>query len=199
MSRRFRPLLLLAVLAAGGCSYVCIGYKEFSLPISAAEVPGGPWTLNGGVDRFHREDWQSGPGSWPHWPPRKDDRYRLRVWPVAADTTIWDGGRVDLIRVRVLAGVDTIPVVWAEVVDQSVRFADRTWPSGRPRPWELRYGKLEFVGEFFELGWNLPDTLFIEGVIEIRAADGSRAESPFHTFSIKDSHVRWSIVDMAES
>lgn len=201
MARRLARLPLLMVLALGGCSYVCHSYSDFSEPVTVAQDPVGSWKLSGRVDRYHREGWQAGPGSWPHWAPEKDDRYRLVLRPVAADTAFWAGATVDLDSVAVIAGRDTFEISWAEVEDLPVKHAGRrrSYLPNDPWPWPLTDGKLQFTSEFFQLGSNLPDTLFIEGVLEIQPTGQPPRHRRFRAISIKDPHVRWSIVDMAES
>lgn len=189
-------LLLATLLAAAGCAYTCHDYPRFAEP-----VPDTPWTLKGNVERYHHEDWKQGPGSWPHWKARDDDRYRLELVPVHADTAWWNGGRVDLEDVVVLAGADTIAIRWAEKNDRYLLDRDRVDPLGRPRPHQLRYGRYEFVSAFFPLAVPVPDTLVVEGVLrEVdRRTRAERARRPFRARVVVDEHRRWHIADMFES
>lgn len=196
-------LALLALPLLGGCSYVCHSYQDFRLEPPPAGRPGEPWTLKGEVERFRPPDQVPDRGSWPHWPPRKHDRYRLRMVPVAADTTYWASGTVDLVDVVVIADHDTVAVTWAEVTDLPVKHADRrrSYLPRAPWPWLLVNGKLEFTAEFFELGYNLPDTLIIEGLLELHERENGSPPvlQPFRCFSVKETHVRWHIADAFES
>jgi hypothetical protein len=189
-------LLLAALLATAGCAYTCHVYPRFAEP-----VPGTAWTIKGTVDRYHHEDWKQGPGSWPHWKARDDDRYRLELAPVHADTTWWREGRIDLVEVVVRAGADTIPVVWAEKSDLYLLHRHRIDFRGRPWPHELKYGRYGFVSEFFPLARPVPDTLVVEGILlEIdRKSRAVRARQPFRAEAIVDKHRRWHIADMIES
>lgn len=202
---RCRIVLILAIILPifGGCSYVCHNYTDFSQPLLVQSEDGGTWTLKGQIERFHREDWQSGPGSWPHWAPAKDDRYRLTLVPLPADTTFWSGSTIYVTEVMVIADLETIPVVWAEVADLPEKHADRRRTYvGRPLwPWPLSEGRLEFTSEFFNLGYNLPDTLVIEGRLDIRSCGSGETigNVPFRALSLKETHRRWAIADMSES
>ena len=189
-------LLLITLLSGGGCAYTCHDYPRFT-----ESLPDSTWTIAGSVDRYHHEDWVQGPGSWPHWKARDDDRYRLELVPVHADTTWWNDGRIDLVEVTVVAGTDTIPMHWAGKSDLYLLHHDRTDYFGKPRPHRLRYGRYEFVSDFFPLALPVPDTLVIEGILvetdsETRAV---RARRPFRVEAVIDKHRRWHIADMIES
>jgi hypothetical protein len=164
-------------------------------------VDGGAWRVDGRVHRYHPEDWGDPPGNWPHWKANEDDRYKLTLVPVAEDTAYWENGDVDIVNVRIMAGADTIPVTWSEVIDMIEAYKDRISPIGKPQPQQIRFGKRSFESAYFHISLPVPDTLQIE--FELELIDSGTREVidtwKITTSAVIDRHRRWHIVDMSQS
>jgi hypothetical protein len=175
---------------------MCHGF-EYVEPV----VDSGEWVVKGTVTRSRPEDWHPGPGSWPHWSADPDDRYTLTLVPVAADTTFWSVGDVDIVKARIVAGRDTIDVRWAEIVDESEAIKGKTDANGQPMRVRLEFGKRTFQSELFFLAVPVPDTLLIDFELELLDSATHQIQKllKVRTTAIADRHRRWDIVDMANS
>jgi hypothetical protein len=190
-----RICLFASTLLLGGCTYVCHDYT-FVEPA----VDGGRWHVDGRVYRYRPEDHKP-PGSWPHWKAEEEDRYKLILTPVAADTSYWDTGDVYIRNSRIAAGDYTITVSWLEIVDLVKTHRDRISPAGKAQPHLLEWGKTSFESDFFHIPLPVPDTLNVEFELElIDSGTGAVTETwKISTPAVIDRHRRWSIVDAIES
>jgi hypothetical protein len=141
------------------------------------------------------------PGSWSHWKAEEDDRYQIKLVPVARDTTWWTGGDVEISDVTVIAAGDTIPLSWSEKTDLVEKYRDFISPAGKKQPQELKWGKMEFESEFFFIPLPVPDTLHVEFELELIDLESGEVidKLRFETPAVIDRHRRWHIVDMIES
>ena len=196
MKTRFSVLCMLTLLAAAGCTYVCHDYS-FVDPSTGD----GLWHVNGTLYRYRPERHGSPPGSWPHWKAEKDDRYLLKLIPVAEDTSYWDDGTVHIRNVTVTSGRDTIWIEWEKITDLVETHRDRISPAGKPQPHLIEWGKMSFESEFFFIPHPVPDTLQVEFDLElIDTGTGEAIRSlEIRTPAVIDRHRRWSIVDAIES
>jgi hypothetical protein len=187
-------LLLLACCLLAGCAYTCHSYLPFRETVEPER-----WVVQGDIDRYRPADWKPGPGIWPHWSADADDRYRLELVPVAADTTWWERGEVAIENVVVTAGVRRVRVEWATVVDLVQEAAERPVPLYRHHA--LKYGKFRFESAFFGIPVPVPDTLHVDYELVLKETDSS-AETVrrlLRSCAVVERHRRWHIVDMSES
>ena len=196
MNRRSLAGILLISLLAGGCTYVCHDY-DFIEP----SVDEGRWSVSGRLYRYMPEDYGDPPGSWSHWKAEEDDRYRLVLTPVAADTTFWLSGDVEIRDAKVFAVGDTVPVPWREKIDLVEKYRDWVSPTGERRPQQLEWGKMSFESDYFFIPFPVPDTLWIEFELDLLDLESGEVidELRIKTPAVIDRHRRWSIVDAIES
>lgn len=185
---RARLFLFVLLIPLAGCAYVCHDYPRFE-----QNFPQDAWRIKGKIERFHAEGYRSGPGSWPHWPSKKDDRYRITLIPIARDTTIWTHGSVHILRPEIAWAGEKRNLEWSEI--QDLQKDAKKW-NGAPRFHSLANGKYRFTSEFFPIGTAaVPDTLWFHGILQVESQKPIRLDIPCPI----DLHVRWGIIDAATS
>ncbi len=201
---------LLSVACLTGCGYVC---HYYSMGWPAAQPMA--WRLYGDLGRMR------GPSnphparySWPHWPAAADDSYELSLTPVPQDTMRWRVISAELAEPTIVVGGEELRLRWSSIED--VRMAEPHWlPGGQlvhadslpsvifkaikqPR---RAHGPRSFRSEEFHLPSPPPDSLEIR--VELRVCDPNTGEViqrvPLRTWAIIDRHVRWGVIDAAES
>ena len=206
------PLILASVLPLfAGCTYVCHRYDGFE-----AEIGNGAWKIEGRVIREHADGKAPTKYSLPHWGARDDDRYSLRLVPVAPDSAFWAGGRIEIVGVRIIADQDTVGLGWAEIeptYDKVVAerrilhsasgyfrktpFADWYERSGR----DLAYRKFTYISDYFQVRKPVPDVLTIEYEFLVfdKATRVPTSRWKMRSEAVVDRHRRWVVLDGVES
>lgn len=205
-------VVLVSVLSLlGGCTYVCHRYDGFEASVSNTD-----WKIEGRVTREHAEGRAPTKYSLPHWGARDDDRYSLRLVPVAPDSTFWDEGFVEVVGVRIIADKDTVNLRWAEkeptydmvVSERKILHSARGYFRNTPySDWYEEFGrdrafrKITFISEYFQVYKPVPDVLTIE--YELLVFDGTTSEPTSRwklvSKAVVDRHRRWVIIDAIES
>lgn len=188
-------LLVATSLLATGCSYMCHSYEPFT-----SDTAQDMWQVRGEVGRRLKEDISPPPGSVYHWPPDESDRWWVDLTPIAADTTFWHAGDVELAELKVVADTDTISVAWTDKIDLVAKARDYTYADGSHQVHGLEFGKFKFESEFFHLPAEAPATLKIQCSMILRdSVTGEvRLRQQLEFLAVLDRHRRWGVVDAAE-